>query len=200
MAADNKSLGKFHLVGIPSAVRGIPQIEVTFDIDANGILNVSAKDLGTGKEQKITITSSSGLAKDEIETMVQEGEAHAEEDLHKKEEIEARNRADSLVYSTEKILNENRDKISDTDAKAIEDALVETKKAVEEGSVEEINQAAEKLTQASHRLAEVMYQSTQEQGQESQSGPQDSSEDAADGAPQDDEVIDAEYVDVDEKK
>ena len=200
MAADNKSLGKFHLVGIPSAVRGIPQIEVTFDIDANGILNVSAKDLGTGKEQKITITSSSGLAKDEIETMVQEGEAHAEEDRRKKEEIEARNRADSLVYSTEKILNENRDKISDTDAKAIEDALVETKKAVEEGSVEEINQAAEKLTQASHRLAEVMYQSTQEQGQESQSGPQDSSEDAADGAPQDDEVIDAEYVDVDEKK
>ena len=200
MAADNKSLGKFYLVGIPSAVRGIPQIEVTFDIDANGILNVSAKDLGTGKEQKITITSSSGLAKDEIETMVQEGEAHAEEDRHKKEEIEARNRADSLVYSTEKILNENRDKISDTDAKAIEDALVETKKAVEEGSVEEINQAAEKLTQASHRLAEVMYQSAQEQGQQSQSGPHDSSEDAADGAPQDDEVIDAEYVDVDEKK
>lgn len=200
MAADNKSLGKFHLVGIPSAVRGIPQIEVTFDIDANGILSVSAKDLGTGKEQKITITGSSGLAKDDIETMVQEGEAHAEEDHRKKEEIEARNRADSLVYSTEKILNENRDKISDTDAKAIEDALVETKKAVEEGSVEEINQAAEKLTQASHRLAEVMYQSAQEQGQESQSGPQDSSEDAADGAPQDDEVIDAEYVDVDEKK
>ena len=200
MAADNKSLGKFHLVGIPSAVRGIPQIEVTFDIDANGILSVSAKDLGTGKEQKITITGSSGLAKDDIETMVQEGEAHAEEDHRKKEEIEARNRADSLVYSTEKILNENRDKISDTDAKAIEDALVETKKAVEEGSVEEINQAAEKLTQASHRLAEVMYQSSQEQGQESQSGPQDSSEDAADGAPQDDEVIDAEYVDVDEKK
>ena len=110
------------------------------------------------------------------------------------------NNRNSLVYSTEKILNENRDKISDTDAKAIEDALVETKKAVEEGSVEEINQAAEKLTQASHRLAEVMYQSAQEQGQESQSGPQDSSEDAADGAPQDDEVIDAEYVDVDEKK
>ena len=205
MASDNKSLGKFHLVGIPSAARGIPQIEVTFDIDANGIISVSAKDLGTGKEQKITITSSSGLAEEEIETMVQEGESHAEEDRLKKEEIEARNRADSLVYSTEKILNENRDKISDTDAKSIEDALAETKKAVEEGSGEEINQATEKLTQASHQLAEVMYQSAQEPGQEPgqespQADSQTSSEEAAEGASEDDEVIDAEYVDVDDKK
>jgi molecular chaperone DnaK len=196
MATDNKSLGKFHLVGIPAAARGIPQIEVTFDIDANGILNVSAKDRGTGKEQQITITSPSGLAEEEIDKMVQEGESHADDDLRKKEEIEARNRADSLVYTTEKTLNENRDKISDEDAKAIEDALVETKKAIEESGTEEINQAVEKLTQASHRLAEVMYQSAQEPPSEPQASP----EDATDEAPQDDEVIDAEYVDVDEKK
>ncbi len=201
MATDNKSLGKFHLVGLPAAPRGIPQIEVTFDIDANGILNVSAKDRGTGKEQKITITSASGLADEEIDSMVQEGESHAEEDRRKTEEIEARNRADNLVYSTEKILNENRDKIGDEDAKAIEDALAETKKAVEEGDTEQINQAAENLTQASHRLAEAMYQTSQEPGQEPpQAEPQTPSEEAAGTAPEDDEVIDAEYVDVDDKK
>ncbi|MEE8348748.1 MAG: molecular chaperone DnaK [Acidobacteriota bacterium] len=201
MAADNKSLGKFHLVGIPPAARGIPQVEVTFDIDANGILNVSAKDRGTGKEQKITITSSSGLADSEIETMVQEGESHAEEDASKKEGIEARNRADHLVYSTEQTLKENRDKISEEDAKAIDDALTETRKAVEEGSAEDINQAAEKLTQASHRLAEVMYQTAQDQAQESsQADPETTSEAAADGVSEDDEVIDAEYVDVDDKQ
>src|SRR5207248_1426561 len=117
MARDNRTLGKFHLVGIPPAPRGIPQIEVTFDIDANGIVNVSAKDLGTGKEQKITITSSSGLSKDDINKMVREAESHADEDKRKREEIEARNRADSLVYQTEKVLHENRDKLSDSDAK-----------------------------------------------------------------------------------
>ncbi len=205
MAAANKSLGKFHLVGIPAAQRGIPQIEVSFDIDANGILNVSAKDRGTGKEQTITITSSSGLSDEEIETMVTEGESHAEEDLRKKEEVEARNQADNLIYNTEKILKESRDKISDSDAKAIEDSIAETKKAIEEGGVEDINKAVENLTQASHRLAEVMYQSAQQGGDEqAQGGGQPtSSENAADdqqGNQQEDEVIDAEYVDVDEKK
>jgi len=200
MVSGNKSLGKFHLVGLPSAPRGLPQIEVSFDLDANGILNVSAKDRGTGKEQKITITSSSGLAEEEIKEMVEEGEAHAEEDRRKREEIEARNRADNLVYNTEKILKENRDKINDDDAKAIEDAVADTKKAMEGDDVEAINKAVENLTQASHRLAEVMYQSAQQGGQEPTPGdPQSSSESAQEGQ-QDDEVIDAEYVDVDEKK
>jgi len=200
MASGNKSLGKFHLVGLPAAPRGVPQIEVSFDIDANGILNVSAKDRGTGKEQKITITSSSGLAEEEIKEMVEEGEAHAEEDRRKREEIEARNRADNLVYNTEKILKENRDKINDDDAKAIEDAVADTKKAMEGDDVEAINKAVENLTQASHRLAEVMYQSAQQGGQEPTPGdPQSSSESAQESQP-DDGVIDAEYVDVDEKK
>ena len=207
MAAANKSLGKFHLVGIPAAQRGIPQIEVSFDIDANGILNVSAKDRGTGKEQTITITSSSGLSDDEIETMVKEGESHAEDDLLKKEEVEARNQADNLIYNTEKILKESRDKIGDSDAKTIEDSIAETKKAIEEGGLEQINKAVENLTQASHRLAEVMYQSSQQGGEEqAQGGQPTSSEGAADDQQDDevidadDEVIDAEYVDVDEKK
>jgi molecular chaperone DnaK len=196
MARDNKSLGKFHLVGIPPAPRGVPQIEVTFDIDANGILNVNAKDMGTGKEQKITITGSSGLSDTEIKDMVREAESHSEEDRRKKEEIEARNKADNLVYSTEKILRENRSKIGDSDAQSIESAIQDTKKAIEEGGVERINSAVERLTQASHRLAEVMYQSAQQPhaepppGQEQQAG-QDKKED---------EVIDAEYVDVDDKK
>ena len=200
MATGNKSLGKFHLGGLPSAPRGLPQIEVSFDIDANGILNVSAKDRGTGKEQKITITSSSGLAEDEIKEMVSDGEAHAEEDRQKREEIEARNQADNLVYNTEKILTENRDKISDDDAKAVEDAVADTKKAMEGDDVEAINKAVEVLTQASHRLAEVMYQSAPQDGQEPPpDDPEGSSEGTSEGQP-DDEVIDAEYVDVDEKK
>lgn len=200
MATGNKSLGKFHLVGLPSAPRGLPQIEVSFDIDANGILNVSAKDRGTGKEQKITITSSSGLAEDEIKEMVSDGEAHADEDRRKREEIEARNQADNLVYNTEKILTENRDKISDDDAKAVEDAVADTKKAMEGDDVEAINKAVEILTQASHRLAEVMYQSAPQDGQEPPpDDPEGSSEGTSEGQP-DGEVIDAEYVDVDEKK
>ncbi len=201
MARDNKSLGKFHLVGIPTAPRGIPQIEVTFDIDANGILNVNAKDLGTGKEQKITITGSSGLNDNEIDRMVKEAESHSDEDKRKKEEIEARNRADNLAYSTEKILKENRSKISDQDAKAIEDALAETKKAIEQGGVDRMNEAVEKLTRASHRLAEVMYQQTaQQQQQNTQSGPTGEPGGGAEDKGKKDEVIDAEYVDVDEKK
>src|SRR5881296_1624141 len=135
MARDNRTLGKFHLVGIPPAPRGIPQIEVTFDIDANGIVNVSAKDLGTGKEQKITITSSSGLSKDDINKMVREAESHADEDKRKREEIEARNRADSLVYSTEKVLREHRSKLSEADAKSVEAAIADCKKALEGGDI-----------------------------------------------------------------
>ena len=137
MAKDNRTLGKFHLVGIPPAPRGVPQIEVTFDIDANGILNVSAKDLGTGKEQKITITSSSGLSKEEVERMTKEGELHAEEDKRRKEEVEVKNKADSMVYSVEKMLKENREKISEADAKSIEAALEEAKKTIQEGDVDQ---------------------------------------------------------------
>jgi len=195
MATDNKSLGKFHLVGIPAAPRGVPQIEVTFDIDANGILNVSAKDRGTGKEQKITITGSSGLSDGEIKGMVDEAESHAEEDRLKKGETEARNRGDSLVYNTEKILQENRDKLGESDIQTVEEAVAETKKALEEGGAERINEAVEKLEQASHRLAEVMYQSQQEDEGTQQVPPEEE-----DQSQQEDEVIDAEYVEVDEKK
>ncbi len=196
MAQGNKSLGKFHLVGIPAAPRGIPQIEVAFDIDANGILNVNAKDLGTGTEQKITITGSSGLDESEIDQMVKDAETNAKDDLGKKEEVEARNRADHLVYSTEKMLNEHRDKIDQSDAETIEKAIAETKKAIEEGGSDAINRATENLTQVSHRLAEGMYQSTQQQ----QQAQAQSDEQAEEGTQQEGEVIDAEYVDVDEKK
>ena len=202
MARDNKSLGRFHLTGIPPAPRGIPQIEVTFDIDANGILNVSAKDLGTGTEQKITITGSSGLNDDEIQRMVNEAEDHSEEDRKKKEEIEARNQADNLVYSTEKLVKDNRDKIPDSDVKAVEEAIAETRKAMEGGDVEAIKQSMEKLQQASHQVAQAMYQQTQQSGPaESQPGGPGGPENPAGGAQEDDgQVIDAEYVDVDDKK
>jgi molecular chaperone DnaK len=195
MATDNKSIGKFHLVGILAAPRGVPQIEVTFVIDANGILNVSAKDRGTGKEQKITITGSSGLSDGEIKGMVDEAESHAEEDRLKKGETEARNRGDSMVYNTEKILQENRDKLGESDIQTVEEAVAETKKALEEGGAERINEAVEKLEQASHRLAEVMYQSQQEDEGTQQAPPEEE-----DQSQQEDEVIDAEYVEVDEKK
>src|SRR5271157_3302782 len=157
MARDNRTLGKFHLVGIPPAPRGIPQIEVTFDIDANGILNVSAKDKGTGQEQKITITSSSGLSKDEVERMRKEGELHSEEDRRSRDEIEMKNRADSLVYSAEKMLKEHRDKVSEADAKDIEAAIEEAKKAIQGNDSGKIQAAVERLTTASHKLAEAMY-------------------------------------------
>src|SRR6516165_8527188 len=199
MAHDNRTLGKFHLVGIPPAPRGVPQIEVTFDIDANGILNVSAKDLGTGKEQKITITSSSGLSKDEVGKMVREAESHADEDKRKREEIEARNRADSLVYQTEKMLNENRSKLADADAKAVEAAIADTKKALEGSDVDAINRAAETLTQASHKVAEAMYKTGAQPGGSAGPGANGGSSEPKSGGKTDD-VIDAEYVDADEKK
>src|SRR5689334_9275324 len=154
MAKDNRLLGVFQLVGIPTAPRGIPQVEVTFDIDANGILNVTAKDKATNNEQKITITSSSGLSKDEIDKMAKDAESHASEDQKRKDEIDARNKADSTLYQVEKLLKEHRDKISDADAKTVEDALENTRKKIAEGSVDEINKAVDALTQASHKLAE----------------------------------------------
>jgi molecular chaperone DnaK len=197
MAAHNKSLGKFHLEGIPPAPRGIPQIEVTFDIDANGILQVTAKDQGTGKEQNITITGSSGLSDSEIDQMVDDAEAHSSEDRKRKEEIEARNRADSLVYNTEKVLKDNRDKIGEAEAKSVEEAIEETKKAIEEGDVDKIKAATEKLTQASHRVAEVMYQSTQGQPPPpGAAGPTPEPEES--GTDKEEDVIDAEVVDVEE--
>jgi molecular chaperone DnaK len=197
MARDNRTLGKFHLVGIPPAPRGIPQVEVTFDIDANGIVNVSAKDLGTGKEQKITITSSSGLSKDDINKMVKEAESHADEDKRKREEIEARNRADSLVYQTEKMLNDHRSKLSDADAKSVEAAIADCKKALEGSDIAAINRAADTLTQASHKVAEAMYKS----GAQAGGGTgETNSETASKGSDKTDDVIDAEYVDADEKK
>ena len=201
MARDNRTLGKFHLVGIPAAPRGVPQIEVTFDIDANGIVNVSAKDLGTGKEQRITITASSGLKKEEIDNLMKEAESHADEDRRKREEIEARNRADNLVYNTEKILKEHRDKMSEADAKNVESAIEATRKAMESNDAQQINSAVEALTLASHKLAEAMYQ-TQQQGQPSSQADATPGGEPSPGTGQakEDEVIDAEFVDVDEKK
>jgi molecular chaperone DnaK len=203
MAKDNRTLGKFHLVGIPPAPRGIPQIEVTFDIDANGIVNVSAKDLGTNKEQKITITASSGLSKDEISRMASDAQAHADEDQKYREKIEARNKLDSLVYSTEKILKENREKISGSDATTLDSALSNAKKALENTSAEtsELSAAVEELTHASHKLAEAMYRKTSEPAPPSSAaggaGPQDGN---AGPGKKEEEVIDAEYVDMDDKK
>src|SRR5438105_958023 len=167
MAADNKLLGVFQLVGIPPAPRGIPQVEVTFDIDANGIMNVTAKDKATNNEQKITISSSSGLSKDEVEKMARDAESHSSDDRKKKEEIESRNRADAMVYNIEKMLKEHRDKVSAEDAKAVDEALEETKKAMSEGGIDRINQATSKLETASHKLAEAMYKSASQAG-----GPQ----------------------------
>ncbi|MCJ7501623.1 MAG: molecular chaperone DnaK [Acidobacteriia bacterium] len=201
MARDNRTLGKFHLVGIPLAPRGIPQIEVTFDIDANGILNVSAKDLGTSLEQKITITSSSGLGKEEVERMTKEGELHAEEDRQRKEEVEVKNRADSLVYSVEKMLKEHRDKIAEGDAKQIEAALEEAKKAIQEGDISKINSTVDRLTTASHKLAEAMYRQAASAhpapGAEAEST---TSAGAGSKAKGEGEVIDAEVVDDDKNK
>ncbi len=194
MAKDNRTLGRFHLVGIPPAPRGIPQIDVTFDIDANGIVNVSAKDTGTGTEQKITITSSSGISKDDIEKMVKDAEAHAEDDKQRAEEVETRNRADSLIHQTEKLISEQKDKLSEEDVKSAEAAIADCKKALEEGDAERINAAVEALTQASHKIAESMYsQGGSPPGDGAEPGPESDG-----GENQDDDVIDAEYVDVDE--
>jgi len=198
MAKDNRTLGKFHLIGIPPAPRGVPQIEVAFDIDANGILNVSAKDMGTGKEQKITITSSSGLSKDEVNKMVNDAESHAQEDESRRKLIEIRNQADNLAYTTEKTLKENREKIGDSDAKDIEDAISQLREAIKSDDHDSIKTAMDALTQKSYKLAEIMYKQSQ-----AQSGPQagdaqqqQQQADTAAGGKKDDDVIDADYEDV----
>jgi molecular chaperone DnaK len=159
MARDNKTLGRFHLDGIPAAPRGVPQIEVAFDIDANGIVHVAAKDLGTGKEQKITITASSGLSKDEVDRMVKEADAHAAEDRKRREGVEARNRADQLVYQAEKTLQENAAKLPEPDQAAVRDAVAAVKAALEQGDAEAITRATAELEKASHRMAEAIYRS-----------------------------------------
>ena len=199
MASDNRTLGRFQLIGIPPAPRGVPQIEVAFDIDANGILHVSAKDRGTGQEQKIEITSPSGLSEDEIDRMVDEATTHAGEDEQRRQQIDLRNKLDGLVYATEKLVNDNREKLPEADAKSIDDALVEAKKVLEEGSVEEMEAAHEKLTQASHQVAAVLYQSASAEGNGAAgSGPEAGAAGGAEpSAAVDDDVIDAEYVDVD---
>src|SRR5689334_827594 len=172
MAAQNRTLGKFHLTGIPPAPRGLPQIEVTFDIDANGILNVTAKDTATQKDQKITITSSSGLSKEEVERMAREADSHAEEDKQKREEIEARNQLDGFVYNVEKMLKEHGDKISGEEKSTVESALADAKKALEGTDPGAMNSARERLVQASHKLAEVMYKAAQPQGGAPGAGPE----------------------------
>ncbi len=204
MARDNRTLGRFHLVGIPPAPRGVPQIEVTFDIDANGILNVSAKDMATAKEQKITISGTGTLTKDDIDKMVKEAQAHAEEDRKRREEIEARNTADTRVYQIEKLLEENKDKVSAEDERAIRAALDEVRKVLASGSREQIEEAVKRLEKETHRVASLLYQ---------KSGPGagppgggDATGEAPGGAAgppggaKEGDVIDAEYVDVDESK
>ncbi len=209
VASGNRSLGNFQLVGLPPAPRGLPQIEVTFDIDANGLLNVSAKDKGTGKEQKITITASTGLSKDEAERMRKEAESHSDEDKKRVLEAEARNRADNLIYQTEKLLKENRDKLPEADAKSIETAIEETRRAIGEGNVERINAAVESLTKASHQVAEVLYKSQQAAagaaGGPGAAGGGQAADGSAGGAQGSggqgqDNVVDAEFVDVDDAK
>jgi molecular chaperone DnaK len=202
MARDNRTLGRFHLVGLPPAPRGVPQIEVTFDIDANGIVNVSAKDLGTGKEQKITITASSGLNKDEVERMVKEAASHADEDKKRREEIETRNHADQAVYGAERMLRETSDKLAAADKQAIESAVEEVKKAIEKNDTGEIKRAMERLTQAQNKAAEVLYRQASA-GAASGAGappPGASAGGAESGAqPGGGDVIDAEVVEEDKK-
>jgi len=205
MAAQNRTLGKFHLTGIPPAPRGVPQIEVTFDIDANGILNVTAKDTATQKDQKITITSSSGLSKDEVERMAKEADAHAAEDKAARDSIEAKNQLDSMVYNIEKMLKEHGDKISGSERGDVENALADAKKALESNDKAQMDKAREALTTASHKLAEQMYTAAQPQGGAQGApgaGPTPGSEpQGGDGqAKKDEGVIDAEYVDVEDKK
>jgi molecular chaperone DnaK len=206
-ATDNRSLGKFKLDGIPPAPRGTPQIEVTFDIDANGILNVSAKDKATNKEQKITITASSGLTKEEAEKMRVEAESHSEDDRRRMEEVEARNRLDGILYQAEKMLRENREKIAEADVKTAEEAIEEAKKALTEGGVARLRSASENLERSLHKVAEELYKTTQAAGGAAQAGAAagagaagGSSSGGSTPGKKPGDVIDAEYVDVDENK
>ena len=189
MAADNKSLGKFNLSGIPAARRGVPQIEVTFDIDANGIVKVTAKDKATGKSQQITISGSTALSDDEVDRMVKDAESHAEEDKKHKDEIEVRNQTDSLAYSAEQTLADLGDKVPADQKKEVEDAIAEAKKSLEGTDIDAIKAAGEKLTAASQKLAQVVYSATQ-----------DATAAGTDAAPSDDDVVDADYEVVDDDK
>jgi molecular chaperone DnaK len=205
MARDNRTLGRFHLDGIPPAPRGVPQVEVTFDIDANGILNVSAKDTATGKHQNITITASSGLSKDEIDKMVKEAESHAADDTRRKQEIEVRNQTDSLVYSTERTLAEHGSKLGEADRKAVDEALAEAKESLKTEDTDRMKRAQEALSKASHKLAEIMYREAQAQSQPGgagQPGGQAGSQQPGGrpSGPKEGEVVDAEFEDLGEKK
>ena len=198
MAANNKTLGRFQLVGIPPAPRGMPQIEVTFDIDANGIVSVSAKDMGTGKEQSIKITASSGLSEEEIEQLVKDAELHADEDKKKRELIDARNMADSMIYTTEKSLKEDAPDLDETSKAAIEKSIEDLKKAMEGDNVDEIKRLTEELTQASHKIAEAMYAKANAE-QQAQAGAE-AAGDAGAGQSQDEDVVDADFEEVDKDK
>jgi molecular chaperone DnaK len=202
MARDNRPLGKFHLSGLPPAPRGVPQIEVTFDIDANGIVNVSAKDMATQKEQKITITSSSGLSKDEVDKMMKEAEAHAEEDRKRKEEIETRNHADQAAYAAEKMLKDSGDKLSASDKQPIESAIEDLKRAIEKNDVAEMKKAMDALNTAQHKAAEVLYKTASASGAGSgqPGGGQEPGAGAAnEGSKASGDVIDAEVVEEEKK-
>jgi molecular chaperone DnaK len=199
MARDNRTLGKFHLEGLPAAPRGMPQVEVTFDIDANGILHVSAKDKATDKEQKITITASTGMSEADIQKMVKDAELHAEEDKKRKEEIEVRNQLDNLIYGTEKTLNESKDKISAEEAKSVEDVLTTAREAVKSGEVSRMKPALDEVTKASHKLAETLYKKTTgaEQPQPEQPGPEGHQQETrSQGGRGNDDVVDVEFEDV----
>jgi molecular chaperone DnaK len=196
MARDNRTLGKFHLVGIPPAPRGVPQVEVTFDIDANGILNVSAKDRATGKEQAITITASSGLTKNDIEKMVRDSETHAEEDKQRREEIEVKNQADSLAYSIERQLAEHGDKVAAADKAAIEEAIKEVREALKTDDVARTKQASDNLTKASHKMAEALYRGAQGQGGQTAGAGQEPTGGNGRTKPAEGEVVDAEFEDL----
>lgn len=203
MAGGNKTLGRFELVGIPPAPRGIPQIEVTFDIDANGIVNVSAKDTATGKEQSIQITASSGLSKEEIDNLIKDAELHAEDDKKKKELVEARNTADALIYSTEKSMKELGDKIDGETKSKVEAAVVPLKKAMEGDDVQEITRLSEELTQAAHKLAEAMYKQASQEGEpQGSAGAEPGSENTAGPGPSapDDDVVDADFEEIKDDK
>lgn len=192
MARDNRTLGRFILDGIPPAPRGIPQVEVAFDIDANGIVNVHAKDKATNKEQHITITASSGLSKDDIDKLVKEAQSHEAEDKKKREEIEVRNQADSMVYSTEKLLKENKDKIPADEAKKVEEAVETLKKSIESGNIDRIKADSEALTQVSHKMAEVLYKAAGAQGPQPEAGA--SGEAPKQEEKKQDNVVDAEFT------
>jgi len=204
IAAQNRTLGKFQLTGIPPAPRGVPQIEVTFDIDANGILNVNAKDLATGRDQKITITSSSGLSKDEVNRMAKEAEAHAAEDRAKREEIESKNQLDTLIYNVEKTLHEQGDRISPSERGDVENAIADARKALDSNDKSQMDRARERLTQVSHKLAEQMYRAATPPGGTGAAGagpsPGAGAAQGGSGRASDDNVVDAEYVDVENPK